>query len=154
MGTKCPQCQAENADQSKFCGECGSRLFPPGEVVFGQTMTLGTAYKVLTKGKICAEKYAISGEIGRGRDGSRLQGGGYQAQADGRAEVPAAGARRHPEAKERFIREAQARPRRSAIRISALSTRSERQDGSALYRDGIREGESLRQKVAKGPMRP
>jgi hypothetical protein len=63
---KCPHCEAENSDQSKFCGEYGSRLFPQGEVLFTKTMTLETGYKVLSKGKIFAGKYAISGEIGRG----------------------------------------------------------------------------------------
>jgi serine/threonine protein kinase len=62
---KCPHCEAENSDQSKFCGECGSRLLPPGEVLFTKTMTLETGYKVLGEGKIFAGKYAIIGEIGR-----------------------------------------------------------------------------------------
>jgi hypothetical protein len=70
---KCPHCEAENSDQSKFCGECGSRLFPQGEVLFTKTMTLETGYKVLSKGKIFAGKYAISGEIGRAGWGSFIR---------------------------------------------------------------------------------
>lgn len=66
MAAKCPQCQSENPESSRFCAECGSRLSRGGKVIFSKTMTLQTPYKVLDKGKIFADKYSIMGEIGRG----------------------------------------------------------------------------------------
>jgi serine/threonine protein kinase len=65
MPTRCPHCQAENADESKFCAECGTRIHG-GEVLFSKTMTLETGTRVLGEGKIFADKYAIIGEIGQG----------------------------------------------------------------------------------------
>ena len=66
MATKCPRCDSKDPDQSKFCAECGSKLSPSPEVMFTKTMTPEAPLKVLSKGNIFADKYAILGEIGRG----------------------------------------------------------------------------------------
>jgi len=151
MGTKCPQCQAENADQSKFCAECGSRLGIGGEVLFSQTMTLGTSYKVLTKGKIFADKYAISGEIGRGGMGVVYKAEDIKLKRTVALKFLPPELAVYPEAKERFIREAQAAAALSHPNICTIHE-AEEADGQPYIAMENVSGESLRQKVAKGPM--
>ncbi len=151
MTTKCPQCQAENLDRSKFCAECGSRLFPLGEVAFSKTMTLGTAYKVLSKGMIFADKYAISGEIGRGGMGVVYQAEDTKLKRMVALKFLPPELIVYPEAKERFIREAQAAAGLSHPNICTIHE-VEEADGQPYIAMEYVAGQSIRQKIAKGPM--
>ncbi len=47
-------------------------MSPNSEVMFTKTMTLETGYKVLSKGKIFADKYVDRRGDRPGRDGGRL----------------------------------------------------------------------------------
>ncbi len=151
MATRCPQCQAENADQSKFCAECGSRLGLGSEVLFTKTMTLETGYKVLTKGKIFAEKYAIVGEIGRGGMGVVYRAEDTKLKRTVALKFLPPELSVYPEAKERFIREAQSAAALSHPNICTIHE-VEEADGQPYIAMEFVSGESLRQKVAKGPM--
>jgi len=151
LATKCPQCQAENPDQSKFCADCGSRLFPPGEVLFAKTMTLETGYKVLSKGKIFADKYAISGEIGRGGMGVVYKAEDIKLKRTVALKFLPPELSVYPEAKERFIREAQSAAALSHPNICTIHE-VEEVDGQPYIAMDFVSGESLRQRVAKVPM--
>jgi len=151
MGIKCPQCQAENSEPSKFCGECGSRLFAPGEVLFSKTMTLGTAYKVLSKGKVFADKYVISGEIGRGGMGVVYKAEDIKLKRTVALKFLPPELSVYPEAKERFIREAQSAAALSHPNICTIHE-VEEMDGQPYIAMEFVSGESLRQRVTKGPV--
>ena len=151
MATKCPNCQAENSDQSKFCAECGSRLFPAGEVLFTKTMTLETAYKVLSKGKIFADKYAIIGEIGRGGMGVVYKAEDTKLKRIVALKFLPPELSIYPEAKERFIREAQSAAALSHPNICTIHE-VEEVGGQPYIAMEYVSGESLRQKMDKGPI--
>ena len=151
MTTKCNQCQAESPEESKFCGECGSRLFPPGEVVFSKTMTLETGTRVLSKGKIFADKYEISGEIGRGGMGVVYQAEDIKLKRTVALKFLPPELSVYPEAKERFIREAQAAAGLSHPNICTIHEVGEA-DGQPYIAMEYVAGQSLRQRTAKGPL--
>jgi len=151
VGTKCPLCQAENADQSKFCAECGSRLALGGEALFTKTMTLETGYKVLSKGQIFADKYSIIGEIGRGGMGVVYKAEDIKLKRTVALKFLPPELSVYPEAKERFIREAQSAAALSHPNICTIHE-VEEVDGQPYIAMEFVSGESLRQKVAKRPM--
>jgi len=62
---KCPKCQSDNPDTSRFCGNCATALTQAGQPP-AQTKTLESPAHVLAKGSLVAGKYRITQEIGRG----------------------------------------------------------------------------------------
>ena len=66
MGIKCPKCQSENPDDSKFCKECGTQILPKEEIPVSPTKTLETPAKGLTIGTTFASRYEIIEELGKG----------------------------------------------------------------------------------------
>jgi eukaryotic-like serine/threonine-protein kinase len=151
VATKCPRCQAENTESSKFCADCGSRLFPPADVPFTKTMTLETGYKVLGKGKIFAGKYAIVGEIGRGGMGVVYKAEDTKLKRTVALKFLPPELSIYPEAKERFIREAQSAAALSHPNICTIHE-VEEADGQPYIAMEFVEGQSLHQKVVRGPM--
>ena len=67
---KCPRCQAENPQDSTFCGKCATRLEPSGDAPIAFTATLETAQEELTTGSTFAGRYQIIEELGRGGMGT------------------------------------------------------------------------------------
>ncbi len=65
MAVKCPKCQSDNPDTSRFCGNCATALTQAGQPP-ALTKTLESPAYVLTKGSLIAAKYRITEEIGRG----------------------------------------------------------------------------------------
>jgi serine/threonine protein kinase len=63
---KCPKCQADNPDTSRFCGNCATQLTPAGQPSSSLTKTLESPVHALSKGSLVAGKYRIIEEIGRG----------------------------------------------------------------------------------------
>ncbi|MBW2144577.1 MAG: protein kinase [Deltaproteobacteria bacterium] len=63
---KCPQCQFDNPDTQKFCGECATPLTSSGEPQPSFTRTLETPVEALTRGTLFADRYEIIEELGKG----------------------------------------------------------------------------------------
>ncbi|MGB2956120.1 MAG: zinc-ribbon domain-containing protein [Anaerolineales bacterium] len=61
---KCPKCQHENPDNTRFCGKCGSASFPAEGVSL--TKTLITPAERLKEGSSVKGRYTIIEELGRG----------------------------------------------------------------------------------------
>jgi serine/threonine protein kinase/Tol biopolymer transport system component len=66
VATKCPKCNSENPETSRFCGNCATQLTPAGQPPVALTKTLESPAYVLTKGSLVAGKYRITEMIGRG----------------------------------------------------------------------------------------
>lgn len=67
---KCPHCQSDIGDDSKFCKECGTNISSDGERQPSFTKTLETPVEVLTRGSLFADRYEIIEELGRGGMGA------------------------------------------------------------------------------------
>ncbi|UCC41265.1 MAG: protein kinase [Candidatus Aminicenantes bacterium] len=66
MTSKCPKCQSDNPDASRFCAECGTQLGPYEEISVSHTKTLETPKEELTAGSTFARRYQIIEELGKG----------------------------------------------------------------------------------------
>ncbi|MGZ7066082.1 MAG: protein kinase domain-containing protein, partial [Candidatus Aminicenantales bacterium] len=66
MGIKCPNCQAENPSDSKYCKECATALPHPAGISGPPTRTVETPREELTTGTLFASRYQIVEELGGG----------------------------------------------------------------------------------------
>ena len=64
MAVKCPQCDADNPSDSKYCKECATPL--PSSKEIPVTKTLETPTEELTRGATFAGRYEIIEELGKG----------------------------------------------------------------------------------------
>ena len=63
---KCPECNSEIHDDSRFCSKCGTPIEASEKVYSLLTKTLQTPATIMSQGKVLAGKYKILEEIGRG----------------------------------------------------------------------------------------
>ena len=66
MAIKCPECNTDNPDTQKFCGECASPLLESSEAPISQTRTLETPPEQFKTGTTIAGRYEILEELGKG----------------------------------------------------------------------------------------
>ena len=66
MANKCPKCQSDNPDDTKFCGNCAAPLHPSEEIPPSHTKTLETPKEELTRGTTFANRYELIEELGKG----------------------------------------------------------------------------------------
>jgi len=67
---KCPKCQADNTNTSRFCSNCAASLTSASEAEPSFTKTLETPLEELTRGVLFAGRYEIIEELGRGGMGA------------------------------------------------------------------------------------
>ena len=63
---KCPQCNFDNPDTQRFCGECAAPLIPGDEIAITKTKLMDTSIKELSTGATFAGRYQIIEELGKG----------------------------------------------------------------------------------------
>jgi formylglycine-generating enzyme required for sulfatase activity/dienelactone hydrolase len=148
---KCPKCQLDNTSDSKFCKECGTQLHLGGDILFSKTMTLETPFKVLDKGSTFAGKYKIIGEIGRGGMGVVLKAEDMKLRRMVALKFLPPELSSYPEAKERFIREAQAAAALDHPHICTIYE-AEESEGQAYIAMAYVDGLSLKERIAKSPL--
>ena len=66
MAVTCPQCQAENPSDSKYCKQCATALPFSAGISAPPTRTIETAREELTTGTLFATRYQIVEELGGG----------------------------------------------------------------------------------------
>src|SRR5512138_646365 len=146
----CSICGFENPDGTSFCARCGTKHGAGSPLSL--TRTLDTPAWALPKGAIFAGRYEIVEEIGRGGMGVV-----YKA-VDGKLKRTVA-LKFLPfewtydeQAKERFSREAQAAAALDHPNICTVHEIDESQ-GRMFISMAFVEGESLRKKIDRGPLR-
>ena len=152
MSIKCPKCHFENPSDSRFCNKCGTQILPFEKITVSQTKTLQTLERDLTKGSVFAEKYRIMEEIGRGGMGVVLKAEDTKLKRTVALKFLPLDLSLHPEAKERFIREAQAAAALDHPNICTIYEVDEA-EGKAYISMAYVEGQSLRERIQSGPIR-
>jgi len=67
---KCPRCQNDNPEGTRFCGRCGSELSGGGDTLPAGTATFQTPSRGLARGTTFARRFEIIEEIGQGGMGT------------------------------------------------------------------------------------
>jgi serine/threonine protein kinase len=65
MSTQCPKCKVENPDTQSFCGDCGTQLDLPKDIL-SATKTLRLPIQQIARGTIFANRYEILEKLGKG----------------------------------------------------------------------------------------
>jgi serine/threonine protein kinase/tetratricopeptide (TPR) repeat protein len=63
---KCPQCDFDNPSGTRFCGHCGSPLYPQEKISAAPDETLLMPLKELAPGTLFARRYDVIEELGKG----------------------------------------------------------------------------------------
>jgi TolB-like protein/predicted Ser/Thr protein kinase len=150
MTARCPKCDSDNSPDSKFCRECGASLtshpHPPSPI----TKTLMAPLQEFAAGSIFAGRYEILEELGKGGMGVV-----YKAQDIKLKRVVALKFlpfewTSDPQAKERFIREAQSAASLDHPNICTVHEIDEA-EGRMFISMAFVDGEELRTRIREGP---
>ena len=151
---KCPECHTDNPDTSRFCGICASPLGEVGGPGFSATRTLERSAQVVAPGTIVAEKYRILEEIGRGGMGVVYKAEDIKLARPVALKFLPPQWTLDPDARERFIHEARAASALDHPSICVIHEIGETEDRLMYIAMACYEGESLRDRVRRGPMKP
>jgi serine/threonine protein kinase/predicted esterase len=151
MAAQCPHCHSENPEDSSFCRKCGSRLPLAGDVMVSFTKTLESATKLAPKGSTFAGKYRILEEIGHGGMGVVYKAEDIKLKRSVALKFLPPELALHSEARERFIREAQAAAALDHPHICTIHE-VEEAEGITYIAMAFIEGQTLRQKIAEHPL--
>jgi serine/threonine protein kinase len=151
MGIKCPKCQAEILDDSRFCSKCGTPIHPSEEIFISQTRTILKPMEELRSGTALANKYKIIEILGRGGMGIVYKAEDTKLKRNVALKFLPPELMRNDEAKERFVLEAQAAAALSHPNICTIYEIDEEEGKSFIAMEYI-EGQSLRANIKRGPL--
>jgi serine/threonine protein kinase len=146
---KCPQCNSDNPDTSRFCGNCAAFLNP--EKFISITKNQAKPFQKLEEGTLFAKKYRIGGEIGRGGMGVVYRAEDTKLRRVVALKFLPQELMRDKEAKERFVQEAQAAAALDHPNICTVYEINE-SGGQTFISMAYIQGQSLKEKIAAGPI--
>ncbi len=150
---KCPKCHSENPDTSRFCGSCAAFLEQEGQPSVSLTKTIETPFHGLAKGSVVAGKYRIVEEIGRGGMGIVYKAEDIKLERTVALKFLPQQWTSDPDARERFVQEARAASALDHPNICNIHEIEETEDGRMYIAMAYYEGESLRDKIKRGPLK-
>lgn len=147
MGVKCPKCQTNNPDDSKYCKECAAPLMPSKDVSVTKTLQKPLA----NSSKTIAGKYKILAELGRGGIGIVYKAKDIRLKRTVALKFLPAELKKDKEVKDRFFQEAQAAAALNHPQICTIFEVDELEDQTFIAMEYI-EGQSLKDKLKFGPL--
>ena len=150
---ECPNCHSENRENSRFCSNCASPLNPGETLPASATETLAGPLPVISKGSLIAGKYRIAEEIGRGGMGVVYKAEDIRLHRTVALKFLPAHLADSQELEERFLIEAQAAAALSHPNICVIHEVGESEGRSFIAMEYV-EGETLRDRIRKGPLKP
>jgi tRNA A-37 threonylcarbamoyl transferase component Bud32/dienelactone hydrolase len=149
MSVKCPKCQAEVSDGSRFCSKCGTPIHPSERIFISQTRTILKPMEELRPGTELVGKYTIEEVVGRGGMGIVYKAKDTQLKRRVALKFLPPELIQDEEAKERFILEAQTAAALAHPNICTIHEINE-QDGESFISMEYVEGQNLKAKIDKG----
>jgi len=149
---KCSRCLSDNPDTSRFCANCAAPLSREGQDLVSFTKTLTFPLPALEKGSLFANKYRISEEIGRGGMGVVFKAEDTKLKRPVALKLLPMEISHFPDAKERFIREAQAAAALDHPNICTVYE-VEECDGQMYIAMAYIDGTSLKTRIAQKPLK-
>ncbi len=148
---KCPECHSENLEDSRFCSKCATPLPSSEEISIPHTKTIQVPTKELAKGSTFVGRYEVIEEIGRGGMGVVYKANDTKLKRTVALKFLPPEFTRNEEARERFVREAQAAAALDHTNICTVYEVDEAEEKTFISMAYI-EGQSLREKIEKGPL--
>jgi serine/threonine protein kinase/Tfp pilus assembly protein PilF len=148
---KCPKCDADTAEDSRFCSNCGARLVPYDEGSISETKPHRPPDGQLTTGSAFAGKYRVIGEIGRGGMAVVYKAEDTNLKRLVALKLLSPNFTLDGGAKERFVREAQAASALDHSNICTIYEIDETRDGQMFIAMSYCEGGTLGDRMRQGP---
>ena len=146
---KCPQCDIDNLEDSRFCRSCGETLVTPKDISSSVTRTIRTPATGYAEGSIFAERYHIAEKLGEGGMGVVYKAKDVRLKRTVALKFLPPELTKEEESKERFIREAQAAAALTHPNICTVHEIDEEEDKSFIVMEYV-EGQSLKEKIKSG----
>ncbi len=137
---------------SKFCGSCATPLVSPRPDTF--TKTVDTPFPASPPGTIISGKYRIIEQIGRGGMGLVFKAEDIRLRRDVALKFLPPDLMHDSRARERFVQEAQAASALDHPHICTIHEIGETDDGRMYINMACYEGESLKDRIDRGPLEP
>ncbi|MDH4270571.1 MAG: protein kinase [Candidatus Aminicenantes bacterium] len=150
---KCPQCQADISDDSRFCSKCGTPVQAAERIVFSQTRTILRPMEEMAPETLLAGKYRIIKVIGRGGMGIVYEAEDTKLKRHVALKFLPPELVLSPEARERFVLEARAAASLSHTNICTIYEIHDEGEKPFIAMEYI-EGLSLKKRIAKGAPSP
>ncbi len=151
MSVKCPKCQADMTDDSRFCSKCGIPIHPSEEMFVSQTRTILKPMEVLRPGTELADKYKIQDVVGRGGMGIVYKAEDTKLKRSVALKFLPPELTLDEEAKVRFVLEAQTAAGLSHPNICTIHEINEENGKSFIAMEYVK-GHSLKAKIERGPL--
>ncbi|MFC2141854.1 protein kinase [Acidobacteriota bacterium] len=148
---KCPKCNTVNTEDSQFCKECASSLYPDNDRKVSITKTLQTPGHRIRAGTTFASRYTIIQELGRGGMGVVYKAEDTKLRRTVALKFLPPELTHILEVKERFMREAQAAAALDHPNICTVYEFDEAEEKAFISMAYV-EGQSLRKKIESGPL--
>jgi serine/threonine-protein kinase len=153
MAVKCPKCHSVILDDSRFCSKCGTPIRATEEELAAFTKTLVTPSTGVALGSLLAGKYRILEEIGRGGMGIVYKAEDIKLKRTVALKFLPHQWTADPGARERFIHEARAASALDHPNICIIHEIEETEDGRMYIAMAFYEGESLRERIKREPLK-
>ncbi len=149
---ECPECRSEIRDDSHFCRVCGTRLHDGDRSDVAHTQAVPRPPGDLMIGSSFLGRYKIVEELGRGGMGVVYKAEDTKLRRHVALKFLPPDLTRDPRAKERFVHEARAASALDHPNICIVHEIDETGDGQIFISMGCYEGETLKDKIEKGPL--
>jgi len=148
---KCPNCRFEAASDSHFCPQCGAPFERPEDGARSATRSMPPPPGARRPGSLVGGRYRILGAAGEGGMGVVYKAEDTKLRRTVALKFLPAAIARDPQAKKRFLREAQAAAILDHPNICPVYEVDEA-DGEMFLTMAFIEGRSLKERIAEGPL--